>query len=156
MQGSLVPYCWLLNNNFDSPGIMKANSDKKGGLGQLEVRIGDVLSGTISGIQPYGAFVALDDDTQGLIHISECCHGYVKSVRDILHVGDVVRVKVLDVDEYSRKVSLSLRALSQDPFTGEHTRSKHYWTNRHGEAGFAPIHNAVPGWLKEAEKDFFD
>ncbi|WP_040534604.1 CvfD/Ygs/GSP13 family RNA-binding post-transcriptional regulator [Schleiferilactobacillus shenzhenensis] len=120
----------------------------------MTVHIGDVLVGTVSGIQPYGAFVALDDTTQGLIHISECRHGYVKNVRDILHVGQEVHVKVLDVDEYSQKISLSLRAMTRDPFTGTRVRTKHYWTNHHVDAGFAPIHNAVPGWLKQAEKDF--
>lgn len=121
----------------------------------MEVHIGDVLTGTVSGIQPYGAFVALDSDTQGLIHISECQHGYVKNVHDILHVGEIVHVKVLDVDEYSQKISLSLRAMAPDPFSGSRVRAKHYWTNHHVAAGFAPIHNAVPAWLKEAEKDFF-
>ncbi len=38
---------------------------------------GDVVTGKISGIQPYGAFVALDEDTQGLVHISEIKHGFV-------------------------------------------------------------------------------
>ena len=41
---------------------------------EIAYRIGMVLEGYVTGIQPYGAFVALDEETQGLIHISECHH----------------------------------------------------------------------------------
>ncbi len=71
---------------------------------------GDVLTGKVTGIQPYGAFVALDENTQGLVHISEITHGFVKDVNEFLSVGDEVQVKVLQVDEKKGKISLSIRA----------------------------------------------
>ncbi|EMF46638.1 General stress protein 13 [Planococcus halocryophilus Or1] len=64
---------------------------------------GDTVSGKVTGIQPYGAFVALDDQTQGLVHISEITHGYVKEVSEYLEVGQEVDVKVLEVDTKSKK-----------------------------------------------------
>lgn len=76
---------------------------------------GDTISGKVTGIQPYGAFVALDDQTQGLVHISEITHGYVKEVSEYLAVGQEVDVKVLEVDEKSKKISLSIRALQEQP-----------------------------------------
>lgn len=45
-------------------------------------KVGDVVSGKIAGIQSYGAFVALDNSTQGLVHISEITHGFVKDIHD--------------------------------------------------------------------------
>ncbi len=51
---------------------------------------GTVLTGKVTGIQPYGAFVALDDQTQGLVHISEIKHGFVKDIHEFLSVGDEV------------------------------------------------------------------
>ena len=77
--------------------------------------IGSVLTGTVKGIQPYGAFVALDENTQGLVHISEVTHGYVKDVNDHLKVGQEVKVKVLSVDEAAGKISLSIRATEEAP-----------------------------------------
>ena len=74
---------------------------------------GDTVSGKVTGIQPYGAFVALDEQTQGLVHISEITHGYVKEVSEYLSVGQEVDVKVLEVDEKSKKISLSIRALQE-------------------------------------------
>jgi len=77
--------------------------------------LGDVLTGKVTGIQPYGAFVALDDDTQGLVHISEITYGFVKDVCEFLSVGQEVEVKVLEIDEAAEKISLSIRALQERP-----------------------------------------
>jgi len=50
-----------------------------------------VLKGKVTGIQPFGAFVALDDETQGLVHISEISHDYVKDVNEYVQVGQDTR-----------------------------------------------------------------
>lgn len=78
-------------------------------------KVGDVLIGTITGTQPYGAFVALDEQTQGLIHISEITYGYVKDIADFLTIGQRVEVKILDIDETEDKISLSVRELQDKP-----------------------------------------
>ncbi|GIN88643.1 general stress protein 13 [Heyndrickxia sporothermodurans] len=77
--------------------------------------VGNVFTGKVAGIQPYGAFIALDEETQGLVHISEIKHGYVKDINDHLKVGDEVKVKVLSVDEENGKISLSIRATEEAP-----------------------------------------
>ncbi len=77
--------------------------------------VGSVLTGKVTGIQPYGAFVALNDETQGLVHISEITHGYVKDINDHLKVGQEVNVKVLTVDQKGGKISLSIRATEEAP-----------------------------------------
>ncbi|TFD95953.1 MULTISPECIES: S1 domain-containing post-transcriptional regulator GSP13 [Jeotgalibacillus] len=76
---------------------------------------GQELKGKVTGIQAYGAFVALDEDTQGLVHISEITHGYVNDINDHLSVGQEVNVKVLSVDEKAGKYSLSIRATEEAP-----------------------------------------
>ncbi|GKQ42078.1 RNA-binding protein [Companilactobacillus sp. RD055328] len=117
----------------------------------MEYRIGDIITGKVAGVQPYGAFVKLDDQTQGLIHISECTNGYVTSVKDILNVGEEVTVKVLDIDEYSKKISLSIRALqSQAVNANNKTHRKRFWTNKGNKIGYKSIADAKPGWVKEA------
>ncbi|CAM5542461.1 RNA-binding protein S1 OS=Lysinibacillus sphaericus OX=1421 GN=LS41612_05510 PE=4 SV=1 [Lysinibacillus sphaericus] len=96
--------------------------------------LGDVLTGKVTGIQPYGAFVALDDDTQGLVHISEITYGFVKDVSEFLSVGQEVEVKVLEIDEAAEKISLSIRALQERPAARKKTHhpENHYrieWMN---------------------------
>ena len=77
--------------------------------------VGEELTGKVTGIQPYGAFVALDEGTQGLVHISEVTYGFVKDINEFLTVGEEVYVKVLEVDEAAGKISLSIRALKEAP-----------------------------------------
>ncbi|MCD2257246.1 CvfD/Ygs/GSP13 family RNA-binding post-transcriptional regulator [Agrilactobacillus fermenti] len=120
----------------------------------MTYRIGQVLNGTITGIQHYGVFVSLDETTQGLIHISECAHGYVSNLESLFHIGQNIEVLVLDIDEYSKKISLSVRALQKDPNIGTKWCKKHYWTNRYVDSGFQPISTNMPSWLRQAEKDF--
>ncbi|WP_053360422.1 S1 domain-containing post-transcriptional regulator GSP13 [Bacillus sp. FJAT-27251] len=80
-----------------------------------KIETGSVLTGKVTGIQPYGAFVALDENTQGLVHISEITHGYVKDINEHLKVGDEIKVKVLSVDENAGKIGLSIRATEEAP-----------------------------------------
>src|SRR3954453_10783682 len=77
--------------------------------------VGSVLTGKVTGIQAYGAFVALDEQNQGLVHISEITHGFVKDINDHLKVGDEVQVKVLPIDEKAGKIGLSIRATEEAP-----------------------------------------
>lgn len=74
--------------------------------------VGQEVEGIITGIQPYGAFVYLDSDHKGLIHISEISKGYVKDVATFLTVGERVKVKVIDIDQVSHQLKLSLKALN--------------------------------------------
>src|SRR6185437_16932612 len=78
---------------------------------------GEKLTGKVTGIQPYGAFVSLDENTQGLVHISEITYGFVKDVHEFLSIGEKVEVKVLEVNEEAEKISLSIRALQEKPVT---------------------------------------
>ncbi|NMD69044.1 general stress protein 13 [Bacillus sp. DNRA2] len=89
------------------------------------IEIGSVVTGKVTGIQPYGAFVALDENTQGLVHISEITHGYVKNINDYIKVGDEVNVKVLSVDKSAGKIGLSIRATEAAPVEqGEQAKPK--------------------------------
>lgn len=122
-----------------------------------EYRIGMRVHGRMTGIQPYGAFVTLDGEHQGLIHISECHEGYVKSISEYLKVGQAVDVVILDIDEYTGKISLSLRCIERAPRPTvsdleiyKTFRHKHFWTNRHVHAGFDPIANHLDGWISDS------
>ncbi|MCM3714093.1 S1 domain-containing post-transcriptional regulator GSP13 [Halalkalibacter oceani] len=77
--------------------------------------VGSIVEGKVTGIKPFGAFVAIDDKKQGLVHISEVAHGFVKDINDVLKVGDEVKVKIMNVEEESGKISLSIRATQEAP-----------------------------------------
>lgn len=69
----------------------------------MNFEVGSIVEGKVTGIKPFGAFVALNDEVQGLVHISEVSHSFVKDINDVLKVGDIVQVKILSVDEDSKR-----------------------------------------------------
>ena len=77
--------------------------------------VGDVVTGRVSGLTSYGAFINLGG-ADGLIHISELSWDRVSNVSDMLAVGDEVTVKVIKLDPELSRISLSLRQMSDDPW----------------------------------------
>ncbi|MDO5043370.1 MAG: S1 RNA-binding domain-containing protein, partial [Slackia sp.] len=71
-----------------------------------EPEVGEVYEGAVVGIQSFGAFVKLTPSKDGLLHISRVANGRVGQVEDVLNVGDVVKVEVIEIDPKSGKISL--------------------------------------------------
>ncbi len=71
-----------------------------------------ILEGVITNVTKFGAFVDLGVHQDGLIHISELAHKYVQAPSEVVSVGDVVRVKVLDVDLQRRRIAVSRKQAS--------------------------------------------
>jgi polyribonucleotide nucleotidyltransferase len=83
--------------------------------------VGKVYKGKVKGIKDFGAFVEIMPGTEGLLHISEYDHGYVKHIGDHLEMGDEVEVKLIEVDERSGKLRLSRKILMDPPPEGADT-----------------------------------
>jgi polyribonucleotide nucleotidyltransferase len=77
--------------------------------------IGDVYTGKVKSIQPYGAFVEFMAGKDGLLHISEVNHSRLDSLEGVLNVGDEIQVKLMDVDKKTGKFKLSRKALLPKP-----------------------------------------
>jgi small subunit ribosomal protein S1 len=76
---------------------------------------GSVISGQVTKLVPFGAFVRVAPGIEGLVHISEISHEHVDAPESVLSVGDEVQVKVIDVDVTRRRVSLSMRQVTAAP-----------------------------------------
>ena len=76
----------------------------------VAVGIGDVLSGTVEHIAPYGAFIRLENGQKAMIHISELSHNFVKKVEDVLTPSQQIKAKVIKIDDKGR-IDLSIKAL---------------------------------------------
>ena len=74
-----------------------------------EIKVGRVYTGKVASIKDFGAFIEIAPGKDGLCHISELADGYVKSVHDVVKIGDVIEVKVIAVDDQNR-VKLSRKA----------------------------------------------
>lgn len=77
--------------------------------------VGDVLEGVVKNITDYGAFVNVNG-VDGLVHISELSWGRVRTPKDVVAVGDQVRVRVISVNEDKKKISLSMKFSDENPW----------------------------------------
>ena len=78
-------------------------------------KVGDLVKGTVAKIASFGAFVNLENDIDGLIHISQLSEEHVEKVKDIIKVGDEIEARVIKVDKVERRIGLSIKAVSYDP-----------------------------------------
>lgn len=76
--------------------------------------VGSIVEGKVVRITTFGAFVELEPGLDGLVHISQCALTRIAKVEDAVNVGDVVRVKVLDVNTEAKRISLSIREVLED------------------------------------------
>lgn len=74
-----------------------------------DLKPGMVLRGTVRNVIDFGAFIDIGVHQDGLVHISEVCEKFIKHPSEILSVGDIVNVKVLEVDEKKHRISLSIK-----------------------------------------------
>lgn len=72
--------------------------------------VGSEVEGKVVSIVPFGAFVQIEPGVEGLVHVSEASHGFTKNINEVVKVGDIVKVKILAIDEESRRITLSIKA----------------------------------------------
>lgn len=99
----------------------------------VEAEVGKTYQGKVVRIEEYGAFVEILPNIVGLMHISEIAHHRIKSVRDVLKLGQIINVKVLNIDE-DNKIKLSMKALQEDtrpPQEQERDRDREPYPKKH-------------------------
>lgn len=79
----------------------------------MSMEVGQKVNGTITGIKPFGAFVAIGEDKSGLVHISEISNEYINDINQVLKLGDEVTVKILTIAP-DGKISLSMRQANEE------------------------------------------
>ena len=80
----------------------------------MELEVGSIIEGKVSGITKFGAFVALPEGKSGLVHISEVANAFVSDVGEHVQMGQTVKVKILGVSPEG-KINLSIKRALEDP-----------------------------------------
>ena len=75
------------------------------------IKVGKIVEGQITGVTKYGVFVSLEDNYVGMIHISEVSNKYIEDLNTIFKIGDLIKVKVLSIDENKLQVKLSIKKI---------------------------------------------
>ena len=78
-----------------------------------DLKPGMVLTGTVRNVIDFGVFVDIGVHQDGLVHISRVCNKFIKHPSEVVAVGDVVKVAVLEVDEKRRRISLTMRDIKE-------------------------------------------
>ncbi|MBO7434769.1 S1 RNA-binding domain-containing protein [bacterium] len=77
-------------------------------------REGDIVTGKITNLTTFGAFIQLDTDIEGLIHISELSQNQVQNVKEVVQVGQEVTGKIVRIDPTDRKIAVSLKEYERE------------------------------------------
>lgn len=77
----------------------------------MNLKVGDIVKGQVTGVTPYGVFVSLEDDYTGLVHISEVSDKFVRNLTGKFNIGDIINVKIVDIDEDKSQVKLSIKKI---------------------------------------------
>ena len=96
-------------NQRISLGIKQLSDDPWKEIDQ-KYKIGDLVTGKVTKLASFGAFVQLQDDIDGLVHISQLSEDHVAKVKDVLKVGQEVEARVIKVDKVERRIGLSIKA----------------------------------------------
>ncbi len=120
-----------------------------------KLAVGDMVEGTVTEVTDFGAFVKLSDTLDGLIHSSEIAWKFIEDPREVLHPGDDVKAKIINLD--GGRVSLSLKALQPDPWLtveqifsiGQKVRGT--VIKIRGNGAFVELSNDIVGLIPTAE-----
>lgn len=91
--------------------VYKRSEDNPWEILRTKYKVDDIIDATVLKIMPYGAFVSVIDNIDGLIHISQISNHRVENVSDVLKVGDVVKAQIIEINYDEKRVSLSIRTL---------------------------------------------
>ena len=111
------------------------------------IKENDIIKVQITGIQKYGAFASVNDDYDGLIHISEISYGYVKNINDFMNIGDNIYAEVVNVDDNNKKVKLSIKDIDYKK-SGEKLKRMAETKN-----GFTPLKENLEPWINKKIKE---
>ncbi len=112
-------------------------------------KIGQVVQGTITGIKPYGAFVKVDEETYGLIHISEISECYINDVSYFFKKGEKLVVKIIDIDR-NGQLKLSLKAIQTNRKYAVPTKKD---IAKIEKIGFKSLEEKLPVWIEDTLKE---
>lgn len=88
----------------------------------MQLKVGEIVEGTVKSLTKFGAFVALDANTTGLVHISEVAHAYVSDLHEYLTEGQTVKVMVIGLD--GGRINLSIKRTLPAPTREQNARPR--------------------------------
>ena len=114
------------------------------------IKKNDIIKVKITGIKTYGAFASLDNDYNGLIHISEISYGFVKKIDDYVNVGDNIYAEVVNINDENKQIKLSIKDID---YKKNGMKLKRMAETKNG---FLPLKNNLEPWINKKIKEITD
>ena len=108
-------------------------------------KIGDTVKCVVTGFKEYGIFVRVNDEYNGLIHILEICNSFVHKVTDYAEIGEEIYAKVIEVNEITKHLKLSIKNINYKIDGKEKEESN--------KDGFLPLKEHLGLWINEKLKE---
>lgn len=106
---------------------------------------GHIVNGIVSGVTNYGIFVKVDENYDGLIHISEISSKFVSNPNNFAKINDSIQAIILDVDDEKEQIKLSIKNLKSKKKSGSEVKIQIKET----EHGFSTLAKRLPIWIEE-------
>lgn len=105
-------------------------------------KIGDLVTGYVTGIEKYGIFINIDNECSGLIHISEISSTYVRNINDYVRLGEVIQAKIIDPRDKNH-LKLSIKDINYRISNKKNTRIEET------KSGFATLTSLLNEWIDD-------
>lgn len=116
----------------------------------MEYHNGQIVEGIITGVQPYGAFIQIDSNHNGLLHISEISEDYIRDINEYVKMRQKIKVMIIDVGDYNDHFKLSLKALNP---SSKNRRRNAYHMIPTFKIEFESIRQNLDRWIEEAMEE---
>ena len=116
----------------------------------MKYKVGQIIYGQIVGITNYGAFVKIDDEYTGLLHISQISNKFVSEIGKYVQIGELRYMKILEIDYQKKQVKLSLKDIDYKMYSQNNQPGKIIETPN----GFKTLRRKLNYWIKEYLKKY--
>lgn len=118
----------------------------------MNYQVNDIIEGTIINIRPFGAIMIFDDESLGLLHISEIANTFIRNINRYLKIGKTYQVKVIDIEEDGfLKVSMS-KISEEEKEAYRNSQIKRCPINEK-YIDFSALKEKLPEWIKQAQEE---
>lgn len=109
--------------------------------------VGNIVKGEVTGIEPYGIFLKIDNNVNGLIHISEITNNFVKNINSYAKIGEEIYAKIIEIDANKKNLKLSIKGLN---YKVDNKNQK----VKESVRGFSPLQENLSKWMDETLRSF--
>jgi len=117
----------------------------------MSYKVGDIVEGKITHIKPYAFFLKFDEQTRGLLHISEISNSFIKDIERYGEIGKSLKVKILEIDEKDNFLRVSYKKVEDNPPL-EKKNSALINDIRADKQEFKAVEEKIPEWIENTLK----